>query len=167
MKKILYVGDRAIVCERENPMYTLEVKNDASGNKVVEVKEYTKGLHLGMWLQPAMSGCFETECKEEFPFLSCQKAMIKSAWIEELVFIFIVAIDSQSSKEARIMASAEFETKLHLVDECVKTVIEHIVLETEPPQGMSTRDVHFTGLSAELFTKLVVKYGHRPIEHAT
>lgn len=161
MKRFVCTHDRAVVFDEKNPIYTLEVKTDASGKKIVEVKPYEKGLHLGMWLQPAMNNCSEITCDEEAPFLTMQTHLIHWVCVRELFFLLTTSVGAGVSIELRNLAAAKLETALQNTTEEVRKDVEHILLESPPPQGMSTRDTHFTGMSAALMEKFVTKFGHQ------
>ncbi|MCX6715153.1 MAG: hypothetical protein NTX72_05055 [Candidatus Uhrbacteria bacterium] len=163
MKRMVTTNGRAAIFEDEDPIFTLEVINDPSGKKVVEVKPYAQGLHLGMWLQAAGS-CSESTCTEKNPFPSLQAHLIHWAWVQELISFFITCIDASFSIELRNLAATEFETIFSTTTDDVRKEIERIIMETPPPEGMLTRGVTFTGLSAAIMEKFVAKFGHQPPE---
>ncbi len=164
MKRIVTTTGRAVIYEEGKPIFTLEVKTNKARRKFVEVKPYEPGLHLGMWLQPAMNDCSESVCKEEAPFVSLQTHLLHWAWVEQLTSFFITIIDASSPAELRKLVATELETSLHCAPETARKEFESIVLETPPPQDMNTRDIPFTGLSAEIMEKFVAKFGHQPPE---
>lgn len=164
MKRIVRTHGRAVIFDGKNPIYTLEVKTDPSGKKIVDVKPYENGLHLGMWLQPAMNTCSESACTEEAPFLTLQTQLIHWAWVEELISLFLSFANTSFSIKLRKLAVVEFEKALQETTEDARKEVERILLETTPPQGMSTRDLPFTGMSATLMEKFVEKFGHQSPE---
>jgi len=165
MKRTVLTNGRAVIFDGENPIYTLEVKNNPSDKKFVDVKPYEKGLNLSMWLQPSINSCSESICTEEAPFLALQAHLIHWAWIENLTSLFLITIETSIfSIKLRKMGAEEFERTLQVASEDARKEFEYIILNTPPPPGMDTRDIPFTGISATIMEKFVAKFGHQPPE---